>query len=369
MGVGKSLPERVQTLVLYKRDAKVLTDADYFLDPKEFIDSYKVLQRRVHHENFTGIEMAVWRAMIHTVIKGFQNRITYIEKQNFQQILAVLEEAKTFVRTNKGELRSEKLLRLSNEYSMVFPYAPILYPDIKILFDDKANIGFFPYELDELSECKGICLYDILMPGHVFTLIVVPPIFPLQGFSVVLNGWKLPDDIYTSLKAEFTDADVLPNDLVGPYTSLQKNDEVCFRVGQCQDWSNLYAYVFLKMYAALITHAREFPTFQLDKQTFYRELWTRLETLNDIETYKVTKKEAGLYGGSNKMARIFIREKPDGFYVMTYKGPVRGPFPTYAAASASGPSLHKSPTRSRRRSPKRSKRKSPKRSRRKSRSR
>ena len=63
------------------------------------------------------------------------------------------------------------------------------------------------------------------------------------------------------------------------------------------------------------------------------------------------------------MARIFIREKPDGFYVMTYKGAVRGPFPTYAAASASGPLQHKSPTRSTR------KRRSPKRSRRKSRSR
>lgn len=53
------------------------------------------------------------------------------------------------------------------------------------------------------------------------------------------------------------------------------------------------------------------------------------------------------------MARIFIREKPNGFYVMTYKGVQSGPYKTYAAANKSTTSLvrpkskRKSPSRKR----------------------
>jgi hypothetical protein len=39
-----------------------------------------------------------------------------------------------------------------------------------------------------------------------------------------------------------------------------------------------------------------------------------------------------------QMARVFIREKSNGFYVMTYRGVVAGPFATYAQArSSTGP--------------------------------
>lgn len=34
----------------------------------------------------------------------------------------------------------------------------------------------------------------------------------------------------------------------------------------------------------------------------------------------------------NKMARIMIREKPEGFYVMTYREIIAGPFKTYSQA-------------------------------------
>jgi hypothetical protein len=46
------------------------------------------------------------------------------------------------------------------------------------------------------------------------------------------------------------------------------------------------------------------------------------------------------------MARIFIQEKDDGFYVRTYKGIVKGPYSTYKLANASTLSFIKYPRKS-----------------------
>ena len=244
---------------------------------------------------------------------------------------------------NRGALRNENRIdlqaRVLPRIQEVFPYAPVAftYPYIASLItkDDGTEelttegLEFF-IPVNEVGDLNRVTLFDVVSHkgGHVFRGILVPAIAPFHAMTVFINTWWLTDTEYWGLKDSVTalrsrvpigKALILPNDLsispekrmVGPYNpdtgqpwptihALQVLDEPCRGQGQCQHWSFMTAYVFLKEYANFIHQLRltaTSPDMDLWKAFLVQYVWRKLEQAGAPEGFNALQREIHLLGG------------------------------------------------------------------------
>lgn len=188
------------------------------------------------------------------------------------------------------------------------------------------------------GDTDKVLLFDVFMPAddeggaHIFRGILCPPQGPFPRRLMYINTWWLSETAYDTLQSSTTLTDalglppvrtmVLPNDLgVSPsqraemvainpilesrlpiYRNLQGLDEECRGRGQCQHWSFMTAYVFLKEYAALIRDFRldedeEYPV-EGEWKAMCVRVWRTLELAEPTPGFNALQREMQLLGGS-----------------------------------------------------------------------
>ena len=140
-----------------------------------------------------------------------------------------------------------------------------------------------------------ISLFRVHIPGHVFRGIFIPGMDARPDTLVIINTWRLSDTMYRALRSTplLATCTILPNDLVGVPQNLQREDTTCFGAGQCQHWSYITAYVFLKMFAEQGYFTK------VVSQELYTRVWQQLEALGTMEAYNAMQREITLLGGAS----------------------------------------------------------------------
>ena len=290
--------------------------AGYPLNVDEYIHGLESLRTRVASTKnpiqLQALSAAVMRAYnrfhdilqegkLHKTVNGERvssRDITMDEFDTIQTIMEILNEA---VQLIKYEKREETQRRLQIDYTRKFPYwrfTPVVFSPITL----EAGNDNSEFVMEFKKPVTSVKIYDInYVKQHVFITIRVPEVYPFKEWTVTINTYPLTKQQYTEIR-EFVPGTILPNDLPTRYEVLQKHDEVCFGIGQCQHWTFLIGYMFLKEYAKLIYKTRRWPPSIFDEVSFKRvfldTLWAQLEALNNIETFKAAKSELSLAGGS-----------------------------------------------------------------------
>jgi len=238
------------------------------------------------------------------------------------------------VRMESRETVQERILP---RLLVAFPYKPIVFMSTYVShlkqIDDELRLEFT--YLDLWRELKNaVILFDVLTRDrdHVFRGILFPRIgrrFPRR--LVYINTWWLDDATLHALRdsmstliegLQLTDLEsvgiirttILPNDLemspelrakvieINPalesqierLQELQSLDESCRGVGQCQHWSFMTAYVFLKEYAELL---RNNLSGEEEFKSMCFRVWRRLEQAEPTPGFNALQREMHLLGG------------------------------------------------------------------------
>jgi len=161
---------------------------------------------------------------------------------------------------------------------------------------------------------KTIILFQILeyahiddyKNAHVCIGIYIPKCFGLNPSVIIINS-SLAELYSKDILKAFKDAktvtfipEMLDTDIKD--ISMQRNDEKCFGMGQCQHWTFMSAYVFMKYFAKYATEYTlgHKPVFKQYLETIWTDLVHSGET---VSQYNDLQREIGLLGGSRKHSK------------------------------------------------------------------
>lgn len=241
---------------------------------------------------------------------------------------------------NRGALRRETREELQERvlprFQSLIPTTITFMTPYMANFDNPVVAPFdrWTIKFDDLDAYRDnlddILLFDVSFEQDIHYMRGM--LFPAQDnhprYLVYINTWWLDEprvsalfksykDLFAGLgidEDEDTFITVLPNDIgmspqrreelvrenpvldrqIQKFKNLQELDESCRGVGQCQHWTFMTAYVFLKEYAALVKRGYEST---MEFKLMCNRVWRILEQAEPLAGFNALQREMNLLGG------------------------------------------------------------------------